>query len=147
LAPDVPTSLIGDSARLKQVLINLLGNAVKFTHAGEIVLTVRNHESGKPGHVEFAVSDTGIGIPPDKIERIFEDFTQADTSTTRKFGGPGLGLGISRRLVERMGGQLTAISSEGQGSTFRFSAQFDVAPEDAPAIPAPLEDSHANRGV
>jgi CheY-like chemotaxis protein len=130
---DVPlgtaTWLIGDPNRLKQILVNLLGNAVKFTSSGSIVLTARNHDCAKTGLVEISVADTGIGIPSGKLESIFDDFTQADASTTRKYGGTGLGLGISRRLVEAMGGRLTATSVEGQGSTFRFAAQLAVAPE------------------
>jgi len=129
LLPGVPTRVVGDPTRLRQILINVLGNAVKFTDAGEIVLTVGNPQSGKLNEIEFAISDTGIGIPPDKLETIFADFTQADTSTTRKYGGTGLGLGISRRLVEAMSGRLTVTSSVGQGSTFRFSVAFDPAPE------------------
>ncbi len=145
LSPGVPTSLMGDPARLRQVLINLLGNAVKFTDFGEVVLTARNHESGKSGQIEFTVSDTGIGIPPDKLESIFDDFTQADASTTRRYGGTGLGLGISRRIVEAMGGRLTAASPAGEGSTFRFSAQFEPAPETIRKAYAPLEDLHGKR--
>jgi PAS domain S-box-containing protein len=131
LEPGLATRLIGDPGRLRQILINLLGNAVKFTESGEIVLTVRNHESRKSGRIEFAVSDTGVGIPPEKLEAIFDDFTQADTSTTRKYGGTGLGLGISRRIVEAMGGRLTATSSPGNGSTFHFTADFELTPADA----------------
>ncbi len=127
--PGTATRFIGDPNRLRQILVNLLGNAVKFTGSGKIVLTARNHESGKPGLVEIAVADTGIGIPAGKLETIFDDFTQAESSTTRKFGGTGLGLGISRRLVEAMGGRLVATSVEGEGSTFRFTAQFDPAEE------------------
>jgi len=145
LPPGVTTSLLGDPNRLSQVLMNLLGNALKFTAAGEVVLTVRAHESGTPGHIEFAVSDTGIGIAPDKLEEIFEDFTQADASVTRKYGGMGLGLGISRRLVEGMGGRLTAISTVGRGSTFRFTARFDVAPESRRKIHIAREDFHGKR--
>jgi PAS domain S-box-containing protein len=128
LVPGLTTALIGDASRLKQILINLLGNAVKFTESGEVMLTVENHESGKSGEIEFSVSDTGVGIPAGKLETIFDDFTQADASTTRKYGGTGLGLGISRRLVESMKGSLTAASSLGEGSTFRFNARFDLAP-------------------
>jgi PAS domain S-box-containing protein len=129
LVPGLATALIGDATRLRQILINLLGNAVKFTESGEVVLAVQNHESHKSGEIEFSVSDTGIGIPPEKLGAIFDDFVQADASTTRKFGGTGLGLGISRRIVEAMGGRLTATSAMGKGSTFRFSAQFGPAPE------------------
>jgi PAS domain S-box-containing protein len=129
LVPGLTTGVVGDPSRLRQILINLLGNAVKFTEAGEVMLTVENHESGKPGEIQFSVSDTGMGIAPEKLETIFDDFTQADASTTRKYGGTGLGLGISRRLVEAMDGRLTASSSLGEGSTFRFNAQFTLASE------------------
>jgi signal transduction histidine kinase/DNA-binding response OmpR family regulator len=145
LSPGVATLLMGDPTRLRQVLINLLGNAVKFTNSGEVVLTVGNSESGKSGQIEFAVSDTGIGIPSGKLETIFDDYTQADASTTRKFGGTGLGLGISRRIVEAMGGRITAVSSAGEGSTFRFTAQFDPAPETARKVRVPLGDLAGKR--
>jgi PAS domain S-box-containing protein len=145
LSPDVPTSLMGDPTRLSQILVNLLGNAVKFTNSGEVVLTIRNDESREAGRIDFAIRDTGIGVPSDKLENIFRDFTQADTSTTRKYGGTGLGLGISRRLVEAMGGQLTATSAVGKGSTFRFSAQFEEAPEDARKTRATIVDLHGRR--
>ncbi len=149
LVSEVPagtaTRLIGDPNRLRQILVNLLSNALKFTHSGRIVLTARNHESGESGMVDISVSDTGIGIASGKLETIFDDFTQADVSTTRKYGGTGLGLGISRRLVEAMGGRLIASSSEGQGSTFHFTAQFIPAPENSRAESigkprAPAED-------
>jgi anti-sigma regulatory factor (Ser/Thr protein kinase) len=120
------TALMGDPNRLRQVLINILGNAVKFTESGTVTLTVRNPESGRPGEIEFAISDTGIGIPPDKLKTTFDDFTQADASTTRRYGGAGLGLGISRRLVENMHGRLTVTSSAGSGSTFRLSAPIPI---------------------
>ena len=130
LSPEVPTCLMGDPMRLRQVLTNLLGNAAKFTDSGEIVFRIQNHASGKAGEIEFAVSDTGIGIPPEKLEMIFDAFSQgADASMTRKFGGTGLGLGISRKLVESMGGRLTVTSSPGAGSTFRFSLQFALDPQ------------------
>jgi signal transduction histidine kinase/BarA-like signal transduction histidine kinase len=139
LLSDVPagtaTRLIGDPNRLRQILVNLLGNAVKFTDSGKIVLTARNYEPGTSGLIEISVSDTGIGIPESKLETIFDDFTQAESSTTRNFGGTGLGLGISRRLVEAMGGRLVATSVEGQGSTFKFTAQFDPAEESSPLKP------------
>jgi PAS domain S-box-containing protein len=134
LVPGLTTALIGDAPRLRQILINLLGNAIKFTESGEVVLAVQNHESGKSGEIEFSVSDTGMGIPPDKLETIFDDFTQADATTTRKYGGTGLGLGISRRLVESMDGRLTAESSPGEGSTFRFNAQFKLGPQNQPRV-------------
>ena len=144
-SPGVSTAVIGDPNRLRQILVNLLGNAVKFTHAGKILLSVRNHESGKAGHLEFTVFDTGIGIPPEKLETIFDDFTQADASLTRKYGGTGLGLGISRRLVEAMGGAITASSRPGCGSTFRFSVQFEPAPEDTGRVRVALGDSQTKR--
>jgi signal transduction histidine kinase len=140
LFPGVATSLIGDPTRLRQILINLLGNAVKFTGSGEVLLTIQNDQSGKSGAIDFAVSDTGIGIPPDKLETIFDDFSQADSSTTRKYGGTGLGLGISRRLVEAMGGSLTATSAIGEGSTFHFAVQFDSAPETSRNLRAAPQD-------
>jgi len=139
LAPGLTTSLRGDVSRLRQILINLLGNAVKFTDSGEIVLTVRNHESGATGEIEFTVSDTGIGIDPQQLEVIFDDFTQADCSPTRRYGGTGLGLGISRRLVERMGGRLTATSVLGEGSTFRFTALFKSVSRPQRSIPSELD--------
>ena len=145
LLPGVGTSLIGDPMRLRQILINLLGNAVKFTDVGEIMLTAGNCESGSPGKIEFSVSDTGIGISPDNIDTIFEDFTQADSSTTRQYGGTGLGLGISRRLVQAMGGSLSAISSVGKGSTFKFAIPFDSAPASTKIFHGPQEKLNGKR--
>jgi signal transduction histidine kinase/CheY-like chemotaxis protein len=139
ISQDVPPRLIGDPARLQQILINLLGNAVKFTPAGEIVLTAQPKPGGVPGPVDISVSDTGIGIPPEKLGTIFEDFKQADSSTARKYGGTGLGLGVSRRLVRLMGGELIAESKIGEGSTFSFTASFGVAPEREPVPSVSLE--------
>jgi two-component system sensor histidine kinase/response regulator len=124
----LPSGLRGDGGRLRQVLTNLLSNSVKFTQSGEVAVRV----SAEPVDEEHAVlhvevSDTGIGIDPDELARLFEPFTQADTSTTRRFGGTGLGLAISVRLVEMMGGALTAESRRGHGSTFRFSARLGLA--------------------
>jgi len=133
LLPQTPPILVGDPFRLQQLLINLLGNAVKFTEQGEILLVVglrQDPNSGQdPGHLLFEVTDTGIGIPEDKLSLIFEDFTQAESSTTRRFGGSGLGLGIARRLANRMGGDLTVSSVFGKGCTFRFDAHFAVSEE------------------
>jgi PAS domain S-box-containing protein len=130
LAPDVATDFIGDPGRLRQALLNLVGNAVKFTDKGEVTVTAQSQQSSEPGRVSFAVSDTGIGIPADKLDVIFDDFTQADSSVTRKYGGTGLGLGITKRIVERMGGRIFAISTPGEGSTFVFTALFEpVAPD------------------
>jgi PAS domain S-box-containing protein len=135
LLPETPPVLIGDPFRLQQLLINLLGNAVKFTEHGKITLVMGPQPGGVPGHLFFRVTDTGIGIRDDKLSVIFEDFTQAESSTTRRFGGSGLGLGISRRLANRMGGELTASSIWGQGSTFLFDAKFTVSEESLPAEP------------
>jgi two-component system, sensor histidine kinase and response regulator len=125
--PDVPIWLIGDRLRLRQVLFNLIGNAIKFTEQGQVLLTIDRHlDSAVPGHLHFSVSDTGIGIAKDKLEDVFSDFTQADSSTTRQFGGSGLGLAIVRRLVNLMGGRVWVESEPGQGSVFHFTAQFEV---------------------
>jgi len=118
------SAFIGDPSRVRQVLVNLLGNAVKFTQHGSVKLSARQASDG-PELVNFSVSDTGIGIPAEKLETIFDDFSQADSSTTRNYGGTGLGLGISRRLVQLMGGSLTATSSLGEGSTFEFSLPLE----------------------
>ena len=125
---DLPNILKGDPVRLRQVLTNLVGNAVKFTTEGEIVVRVnvlsRNQSSAK---VEFSVEDTGIGIPADIIPNLFSAFTQADGSTTRKFGGTGLGLTISRQLVQLMGSDITVTSAEGLGSTFAFTLEMELS--------------------
>jgi signal transduction histidine kinase len=145
LSPGVATRLMGDPNRLRQILINLLGNAVKFTASGEVLLTAYDYEAGESRQTELAVSDTGVGIPPDKLETIFDDFTQADASTTRNFGGTGLGLGISRRLAQAMDGSLTAISSVGSGSTFRFIAHFDTPPDPGAKVRFETKGFHGQR--
>jgi len=125
LSPDVPHQLIGDSARLRQIFVNLIGNAVKFTTEGEIFVRADSvGEENDMAKVRFSIKDTGIGIPKDKQEKIFEGFTQADSSTTRKFGGTGLGTTISKMLVEEMKGEIGLDSEEGMGSTFWFSIPF-----------------------
>lgn len=133
IAPDVPDVLLVDGARLRQVLTNLLGNALKFTHQGEVILIVESGNS--PNHWRFRVRDSGIGIPADKQKAIFEAFSQADNSTTRRYGGTGLGLTISSRLVAAMGGELTVTSEPGKGSEFSFvlplATQF-LSPEERP---------------
>jgi PAS domain S-box-containing protein len=126
VAPGTPVRAMGDSVRLQQVLNNIVGNAIKFTDKGTVSLTVRSHRDNRPGHLEFAVADTGIGIPPDKLNSIFEDFSQAESSTTRRFGGTGLGLGICRRLVNRMGGDVTVESVPGKGSVFTFDVLLSL---------------------
>ena len=136
---DVPAAIKGDVTRLRQILVNLLGNAVKFTEKGEIVLSVKAEKLAAPRRaperssykLHFAVSDTGIGIPKEKIERLFQSFSQLDASTSRRYGGTGLGLAISKRLCELMGGTMWVESEIGEGTTFHFTIEAESAP--APA--------------
>ncbi|MBM7868154.1 response regulator [Heliobacterium gestii] len=141
ISPDAPAQVCGDSERLQQILINLLGNAVKFTERGEIVLRVERDLSrpDQTGAVLFSVSDTGIGIAPDKIGVIFERFSQADSSTTRRYGGTGLGLTISRHLVEMMNGRIWVDSELGKGSTFYFTVCFAPCDPDGENSLQPIE--------
>jgi two-component system sensor histidine kinase/response regulator len=130
--PDVPDSLAGDAGRLRQVLLNLVGNALKFTDEGEVIVRVdvaADATSGDEVGMHFTVRDTGIGIASDRQEKIFRAFEQEDTSTTRKYGGTGLGLTIAARLVALMGGQISVDSEPGRGSTFSFTAQFGRRPQ------------------
>jgi signal transduction histidine kinase len=128
VSPDLPALFSGDPIRLRQVLVNLLGNAMKFTHAGEVALKAAPAEES--GAVLFSVTDTGIGIPAEKHRLIFQAFTQADSSTTRRYGGTGLGLAICKELVELMGGRIWVSSRPGEGSTFSFTL-----PERLPPLP------------
>ncbi len=131
----LPAGIVGDSARLRQVLLNLLSNAVKFTEQGEVIV----HVEGEPGaarswNLEIAVRDTGIGIPQDRMNRLFESFSQVDASTTRRYGGTGLGLAISKRIIEVMGGSIRVESEEGKGSIFRITLPAQEA-----EVPARIE--------
>ncbi len=142
VAPEVPRRLHGDARRLSQVLTNLVSNAVKFTEEGEIRISVeRIGGDDREAELRFSVADTGIGMEPDQAGCLFEAFTQGDCSTTRRFGGAGLGLAISRRLVEMMGGEISVESKPGRGSTFRFTVRLsrpdEVFPADTRLAPAP----------
>jgi two-component system, sensor histidine kinase and response regulator len=136
IAPDVPDALLGDPGRLRQIVVNLVGNAIKFTEHGEVVVDVAV-EGVEPDDaaLRFTVTDTGIGVPPDKQWQIFGAFVQADTSTTRRYGGTGLGLTISAQLVELMGGRIWIESEPGNGSRFHFVAHFGMQHEAAPERP------------
>ncbi len=128
LAPDVPSSLIGDPHRLNQILINLIGNALKFTDKGSVIVHIANEPGAStPGVIRFSVTDTGIGVPPGQLVKIFDSFIQAHSSTTRHYGGTGLGLTISKHLAERMNGRIWADSVVGKGSTFHCTLAFGVA--------------------
>jgi two-component system, sensor histidine kinase and response regulator len=153
-SPHTPAAVRGDPTRLRQILMNLVGNALKFTSSGEVtVSTSVERDDGRSVVLAFAVSDTGIGVPPEARERLFDAFVQADSGTTRKFGGTGLGLTISRRLVELMGGRIWLGEHEGPGSTFCFTARFERTTEKvAPVVAATgglrvlvLDDDEATR--
>ncbi|MCE7985042.1 MAG: response regulator [Caldilinea sp. CFX5] len=149
ISDDTPAALVGDVTRLRQILTNLLSNAIKFTEQGEVVLTVTTADgvaapAATPLTIHFAVRDTGIGIPAERMDRLFHAFSQADASTARRYGGTGLGLVISKRLSELMGGAMWVESVAGGGSTFHFTIRAPAAPAraDLPAMPPP----HAQRG-
>jgi CheY-like chemotaxis protein/HPt (histidine-containing phosphotransfer) domain-containing protein len=127
VSPEVPDTLVGDAGRLRQIILNLVGNAIKFTDSGEVIASVTLEEQGKQGaKLHVTVADTGIGIPAEKQLKIFESFSQADASTTRKYGGTGLGLSISARLVELMGGTIWVESEADKGSVFHFTVQMGL---------------------
>jgi signal transduction histidine kinase/CheY-like chemotaxis protein/HPt (histidine-containing phosphotransfer) domain-containing protein len=144
VGPDVPSHLTGDPGRLRQILTNLVGNSIKFTNQGQVLVEAASgpQVDGRT-ELHFKVSDTGVGIPDDKRQIIFQAFSQADNSVTRKYGGTGLGLAITSRLVEMMGGRVWVESEMGKGSTFHFTAQFGLAEPkavDLPALPEELKD-------
>jgi len=160
IAPGAPEYVVGDALRLRQVLLNLIGNGVKFTERGEVAIEATvARESIDTWSAHFAVRDTGVGIAQQEIARLFAPFEQADMSTTRRYGGTGLGLTITRHLVEMMGGRVWVESTEGEGSTFHFTARFGVASpgaaaaQDDAAVPLPgrrvliVDDNHTNRRV
>jgi signal transduction histidine kinase/HPt (histidine-containing phosphotransfer) domain-containing protein len=151
---EVPTVVVGDALRLRQVLANLLSNAVKFTQSGEILLQVKLLPSKKNGdqnrpflQLHFSVRDTGIGIPPDRLARLFKPFTQAEASTAHHYGGTGLGLAISKQLVELMGGKMWAESVPDQGSTFHFTINTQTEPQSSPFALAGRQDKLAGLRV
>jgi CheY-like chemotaxis protein len=150
---DTPEAVVGDVTRLRQILLNLLSGALKFTEQGEVVLSVDSRPLDDAGYeLHFAVRDTGIGISPDRIHRLFQSFSQLDPSTTRKYGGTGLGLAISKRLAELMGASMEVTSEVSVGTTFRFTAVVEVAARavrtpvaPAPAAAAPATPLHGMR--
>jgi len=139
IAPEVPPGFTGDVTRLRQILVNLLSNAVRFTAKGDVSVSVTRAENETGEHfVLFSVWDTGIGIPADKVDRLFQSFSQVDASTTRKFGGTGLGLAISRKLAEMMGGNIWVESEEGKGSGFHVAVPLQEALPPKPLVPSPI---------
>jgi signal transduction histidine kinase/ActR/RegA family two-component response regulator len=150
LAPRVPGWIVGDPTRLRQILVNLVSNAVKFTPKGEIAVTVEVEAATPALQLHFAVRDSGIGIPADRLDRLFKSFSQVDSSTSRKFGGTGLGLAISQRLAKLLGGRMWVESTEGVGSTFHFT--ITTAPHQPPAAvvadkPLPPVEATAKLGL
>jgi signal transduction histidine kinase len=138
IPPGIPVYVTGDPARLRQIMVNLIGNAIKFTEHGEVLASVEE-ASREETHVtlHFVVADTGLGVPKEKQALIFEAFTQADSSATRRFGGTGLGLAISSQLVKMMGGRIWVESEEGKGSEFHFTARLGLAKSPKAELPLP----------
>lgn len=148
VAPDVPDHIVGDPARFRQVVFNLVSNAIKFTEKGEVIIDVQlDGRSATEARIHFSVADTGIGIPVEKQEIIFGAFDQADGSTSRRFGGTGLGLAVSSQLVNLMGGQIWVESLPGQGSTFRFTAKFALKPDEEQATTWPADVDLSNLNI
>lgn len=147
IKPGTPTNLLGDPERLRQIFINLLGNAVKFTEVGQVLLSIEQQPDLAEGNLRITVSDTGVGIPADKIEKVFDSFSQADASTTRRYGGTGLGLTISKRLVELMGGRMWIESEVGKGTSFIMEIPFLPSREEAKTVGHVPPTSLAQRRV
>jgi signal transduction histidine kinase len=141
--PDVPSAVVGDPVRLRQVLTNLISNAIKFTERGEVKIRAgRQADTACDFILRVSVRDTGIGIPADQLSRVFESFTQADSSTSRKYGGTGLGLTISKDLVTLMGGEIGCESEVGRGSTFWFSVPLGKGPGQRPGSSPAEQGKH-----
>ncbi len=152
--PDLPKTYLGDVGRFRQIFINLVGNAIKFTSEGHVLVNVKGRQSGDDVHLQINVKDTGIGIPSDQLRHVFDKFTQADSSTTRKYGGTGLGLSIVSSLTEIMGGQIKVTSEVGRGTNFTVSMSLPVSDDMAVKPVAPydltgklflvIDDNHVN---
>ena len=150
LAPDVPEQITSDEQRIRQILIILLGNAVKFTPGGSVVLRVATASDGGRRSLDFCVEDTGIGISPETLDRLFQPFVQADAKINRRFGGTGLGLAITKRLVEAIGGSITVASTPGKGSTFTFRFPLESATVHVggmASMPSHVSDREGNKSA